>query len=220
MKHLNIRDIPYREPFVSIGPPMPLTRPTEPEPEPRSSDEIAVERENAVAEQRSLQARRVETLKNGAPDDVAEIDRRLALVAVRIEQADAQHPVALAREAEERAAAEAEQRRRKTFHRQASKASAEIAKLAEEYVSAARQMAVLLAKVREREDLIADANAALPEGAEPVPPGEPHNGRPGVPAYPHYRLSRRVRLPALGRDAGFIWGEAELIGRSISHEQH
>lgn len=218
MHCVNLRTDLHRPPFVSIGKPMPLSNPFPAGPDvPASAAEIAEAHDAAVAERDALQSQRTVFILDGTPEDVAEIDRRIALVAVRIEQLDAQHPLALAREQEEAAEHEAEQRRRKALHRQAVKASGEIAKLADEYVALARPLAALLAKVRERENLIEEANGQLPDGAEPVGPGEPHNGQPGVPSFPHYRLSRRVRLPALGPDRGFIWGEAPLPAEAFTH---
>ncbi|MCJ2045939.1 hypothetical protein MKK58_15555, partial [Methylobacterium sp. J-078] len=76
----------------------------------------------------------------------------------------------------------------------------------------------LLTKIREGAALIAAANYALPDGAEPVPPGEPRCGWNGKADQPHSTIASRVKLPALGTDTGFIWGEvAAPLSHSIVH---
>ncbi|SFM89847.1 hypothetical protein [Methylobacterium pseudosasicola] len=60
-------------------------------------------------------------------------------------------------------------------------ASAEAGRLADLYVMMAQEMAKSLSQLREHERVIAGANGNLPDGAEPVAPGEPHDGNPGTP---------------------------------------
>ncbi|MCJ2105740.1 hypothetical protein MKK70_10230 [Methylobacterium sp. E-041] len=143
--------------------------------------EIAADRDAAVAERTALEASRPDLMLTGSADDVADLDHRIAVSKVRIDQATAQHAAALAAEAKASAEHEAEQTRRKGLRKVGMKASAEAAKLADRYVVLARELAGVLGQLREQEARIAEANAALPEGAEPVPPGEPFNGTETIP---------------------------------------
>ncbi|MBP1180962.1 hypothetical protein [Methylobacterium sp. PvR107] len=131
-----------------------------------------------------LEAHRADVLLNGTAGDVAALDHRVALTEIRLEQLEVQHAAAVLAEAEAKAAHEAEQKRRKDLHRKALKASAEVATLADQYVTEAHRLVPLLTKIRERAALIEAANFALPDGADPVPPGEPRcswNGRSDQP---------------------------------------
>ena len=78
----------------------------------------------------------------------------------------------------------------------------------------------LLEKIRERAALIEAANYALPDGADPVPPGEPRCSLEGRSDQPHSSIASRVKLPALGTDAGFIWGKVAPLSYGIVHEPH
>lgn len=172
---------------------------------PRTSADIAADRDAAVAERTALEASRSDLMLTGTFDDVADLDHRIAVAKVRIDQATAQHAAALAAEAKASADHEAEQARRKALRKAAVKASAEVAKLADEYVVEAQRLVPLLSKIRERSALIAVANAALPDGAEVVPTGEPRCSWNDQPDQPHSTIANRVKLPGLGRDAAPIW---------------
>jgi chromosome segregation ATPase len=143
-------------------------------------------------------------LLNGTTDDVAALDHRIAVTKIRLDQLQVQHAAALIAEAQAQAAHETEQKRRKDLHRKAVKASAEVEKLAAEYVAEAQRLVPLLAKIRERAALIEAANFALPDGADPVPPGEPRCSWEDRPDQPHSSIASRVRLPGLDR-ATPIW---------------
>ncbi|MDN3572086.1 hypothetical protein [Methylobacterium longum] len=156
----------------------------------------------------------------GSPEEVAALDARIELARIRTLQANTQHAAALAAETEAKAAHEAEQKRRKDLHRRAVKASAEVEKLAAEYITEAQRLVPLLERIRERAALIEAANFALPEGADPVPPGEPRCSWNGRSDQPHSSIASRVKLPALGTDAGYIWGEVAPIHGRIIHEPH
>ncbi|TXN41376.1 hypothetical protein [Methylobacterium sp. WL7] len=78
----------------------------------------------------------------------------------------------------------------------------------------------LLERIRERAKLIDAANFALPDGADPVPPGEPRCSWNGRSDQPHASIASRVKLPALGTDAGYLWGEVAPIYGRIVHEPH
>jgi hypothetical protein len=205
-------------PFVSIGrghpdlPPVPLA--------PRTAARILAERDVAQAERDAWEASRVDVLLNGSADDVAALDHRVALTKIRLDQLEVQYAAAVTAETQAQAAHEAEQKRRKDLHRKAMKASAEVEKLAAEYVTEAQRLVPLLAKIRERAALIEAANYALPDGANPVPPGEPRCSWNGRSDQPHSSIASRVKLPALGADAGYIWGEVAPIHGRIVHEPH
>ncbi|MFK5598335.1 hypothetical protein ACFZ8E_15285 [Methylobacterium sp. HMF5984] len=148
---------------------------------PRTSADIAADCDAAAAERTALEASRPELMLTGTADDVADLDHRIAVAKVRIDQATAQYAAALAAEARARSENEAEQSRRKALRKVGMKASAEAAKLADRYAVLARELAGVLGQLREQEGRIADANAALPDSAEPVPPGEPFNGTETIP---------------------------------------
>lgn len=148
--------------------------------EPRTSTHIAADRDQAIAEREALEASRPDVMLNGSAEEVASLDHRIAVAKIRIDQAEVQHAAAVKAELAEQAASDAEQSRRKALRKQAMKASGEVAKLADDYVSAARKLAALLGEIREREQLIEQANRSLPVGADPVPPGEPFNGTHGT----------------------------------------
>ena len=188
-------------------------------PVPRTSVEIVADRDAAVSDREALEAARPDVLLRGTADEVAALDHRIAVAKIRIDQADVQHAAAVTAEAKAKADHEAEQKRRKELHRKAMKASAEVANLADEYVVEAHRLVPLLTKIREGAALIAAANFALPDGAGPVPLGEPRCSWNGKADQPHSTIANRVKLPALGTDTGFIWGEvAAPLPRRIVHE--
>lgn len=149
--------------------------------EARTAAQILVERDAAQAERESLEASRSDLLVNGSVEDLLALDTRIALAKAKQDQAEAQHAAAVIAESEAKADNEAEQTRRKALRKVGMKASAEAGKLAEQYAAMATAMADLLGRLREHERVIAEANRNLPEGAEPVPPGEPFNGTEGTP---------------------------------------
>jgi len=209
MQYVNIRHNRHDgtvAPFVSLGRSRPDLKPVALD-TPRTSTQISAERDATQAEREALEANRPDVLLNGTADDVAALDHRIALTKIRLDQLEVQHAAAVLAEAETMAAHEAEQKRRKDLHRKATKASAEVAKLADEYVIEAQRLVPLLQKIRERAALIEAANFALPDGADPVPPGEPRCSWNGKPDQPHSSIANRVKLPAPGNDTGFIWGE-------------
>lgn len=189
-------------PFVSLGRSRPDLKPVPLA--PRTSTQICAERDAAQAECKALEASRADVLLNGTADDVAALDHRVALTKIRLDQLEVQHAAAVLAEAEAKVAHEAEQKRRKDLHRKAIKASAEVEKLAAEYVTEAQRLVPLLAKIRERAALIEAANYALPDGADPVPPGEPRCSWEDRPDQPHSSIVSRVKLPGLDR-ATPIW---------------
>ncbi|SFM09839.1 hypothetical protein [Methylobacterium pseudosasicola] len=193
-------------PFVSLGRNRPDLQPVLPA-APRTSTQISAERAAAQAEREALEASRANVLLSGRADDVAALDHRIALTKIRLDQLGAQHAAAVIAEAQAQAAHDAEQKRRKDLHRKATKASAEVEKLAAEYVTEAQRLVPLLEKIRERAALIEAANYALPDGADPVPPGEPRCSWNGKADQPHCSIAGRVKLPNPGNDTGFIWGE-------------
>ena len=189
-------------------------------PAPRTSTQISVERDTAQAERDALEASRSGVLLKGSADEVANLDHRIAVTKIRLDQLEVQHAAAVIAEINAKATHEAEQKRRKELHRKAMKASAEVATLADQYVTEAQRLVPLLAKIRERAALIAEANRGLPDGADPVPPGEPRCSWEGRSDQPHSSIASRVKLPALGTDAGYIWGEVAPIYGRIIHEPH
>ncbi|MCJ2111922.1 hypothetical protein MKK64_12015 [Methylobacterium sp. E-025] len=148
---------------------------------PRTSVDIAADRDAAVAERTALEGSRSDLLLTGTADEVAALDRRIAVSKIRIDAAEMQHSAAVIAEAKARSDHEAEQSRRKVLRKAGMKASAEAAKLADRYIVLAREMAGVLGQLRAQEGRIAEVNAALPDGAEPVPPGEPFNGTETIP---------------------------------------
>ncbi|MGU3479416.1 hypothetical protein [Methylobacterium sp. D48H] len=202
----NIRQDRHVASYVSLGRSRPDLKPVVLD-APLSSTQISAERVAAQVEREALEASRSDVLLNGTSDDVAALDHRIALTKIRLDQLEVQHAAAVLAEAEAKAAHEAEQKRRKDLHRKAMKASAEVEKLATEYVSEAKRLVPVLEKIRERAALIEAANFALPDGADPVPPGEPRCSWSDSADQPHSSIASRVKLPALGNDAGFIWGE-------------
>lgn len=203
---VNIRQAQDFHPHVSIGQSKAFNpRPVIGLPGLRSSATIFADRDAARTELNALEADRADLMLAGTTDDLLRHDDRIARAKVAIDLAEVQHAAAVAREAEDRAAHEAEQARRKALHRQATKASNEVAKLAEQYVAEAQRLVPLLAKIRERALLVKQANSALPDGADPVPPGEPRCSWNGSPDQPHCPVSERVRLPALGNTDTPIW---------------
>ncbi|TXN72700.1 hypothetical protein [Methylobacterium sp. WL6] len=148
----------------------------------RASTEIAADRDAAVAERSALEAGRTDLMLTGTVDDVADLEHRIAVAKVRIDQAEMQHAAAVIAEAKAKADHEAEQTRRRALRKQAMKASAEVGRMANDYLAAAGKLVTLLGQIRERERLIAEANGNLPHDAEAVPPGEPFNGKAGTPS--------------------------------------
>jgi hypothetical protein len=222
MQYVNIRHNRHDgtvAPFVSLGRNRPDLQPVLPS-EPRTSTQISAERDATQAEREAWEASRADVLLNGSADNVAALDHRIALTKIRLDQLEVQHAAAVTAEAEAKAAHEAEQKRRRELHRKAMKASAEVEKLAAEYVTEAQRLVPLLAKIREQAWLIEVANSALPDGADPVPTGEPRCSWNGRADQPHNSIANRVRLPALGSDAGYIWGEVAPINGRIVHEPH
>ncbi|GJD36764.1 hypothetical protein [Methylobacterium aerolatum] len=186
-------------------------------PAPRSAAQIAAERDAAQAEREALETSRSDALLKGSADDVASLDHRIAVVKIRLDQLEVQHAAAVRSEAEAHAAYEAEQKRRKDLHRKAHKASAEVRALSEQYVAEAQRLVPLLEKIRDGAALIASANLALPDGADPVPPGEPRCSWQGRSDQPHTSIASRVKLPNLGTDTGYIWGDVvPLHGRIVN----
>ncbi|KQS53802.1 hypothetical protein ASG32_31760 [Methylobacterium sp. Leaf361] len=214
----NLRDERNLAPVVGLKPSKVVLYPVPPA--PRTSTQISAEREAAQAERDSLEASRAGVLLKGAADDVAALDHRIAVVKIKLDQLEVQHAAAAAAEVAAQATHEAEQKRRKDLYRKAIKASAEVATLADQYVTEAQRLVPLLEKIRERATLIAMANAALPDGAEMVPAGEPRCSWEGRSDQPHSSIASRVKLPALGTDAGYIWGEVAPIYGRIVHEPH
>jgi chromosome segregation ATPase len=199
----NIRQDRHAAAYVSLGRSRPDLKPVMPA-SPRTAAQILAERDAAQAEREALEASRPDVLLNGTTDDVAALDHRIAVTKIRLDQLQVQHAAALIAEAQAQAAHETEQKRRKDLHRKAVKASAEVEKLAAEYVAEAQRLVPLLAKIRERAALIEAANFALPDGADPVPPGEPRCSWEDRPDQPHSSIASRVRLPGLDR-ATPIW---------------
>ena len=180
---VNVREARTIQPRVTLGlPRRDLVADTLSSLAPRTSGQILADRDRAVAERDAREASRADVLLTGTAADVANLDHSIALAKVRIEQAEAQHAVALVEEADARAEADAEHKRRKALHKAGMKASTEAAKLADQYIEVATKLATLLGQIRECERVIADANRCLPNGADPVPPGEPFNGKAGIPA--------------------------------------
>lgn len=204
-------------PFVSIGRVRPDLQTVLPA-APRTSTQISAERDAVQAERDAWEASRADVLLNGSADDVVVLDHRIALTKIRLDQLEVQHAATVIAEAQAQAAHDTEQKRRREFHRKAMKASAEVEKLAAEYVTEAQRLVPLLEKIRERAALIEAANYALPDGADPVPPGEPRCSWLGRLDQPHNSIASRVKLPALGTDAGYIWGEVAPIHGRIVHE--
>ncbi|MCJ2008216.1 hypothetical protein [Methylobacterium sp. J-092] len=167
-------------PYVSLGRSRPDLQPGLPA-APRTSELIFAEGEHVRLECDALLASRPDMLLTGSPEDVAALDARIELARIRTLQANTQHAAALVAEAKASAADEAEQARRKGLRKAGMKAGAEAAKLTDRYVVLARELAGVLGQLREQEGRIAEANAALPDGAEPVPPGEPFNGTETIP---------------------------------------
>jgi len=199
----NIRQDRHVASYVSLGRSRPDLKTVLPA-SPRTAAQILAERDATQAEREVLEAGRPDVLLNGTADDVAALDHRIAVTKIKLDQLAAQHAAAVVAEAEAQAAHEAEQKRRREAYRKAMKASAEVEKLADEYVAEARRLVPLLAKIRERAALIEAANYALPDGAEPVPPGEPRCSWNGRSDQPHASIASRVKLPGLGR-ADPIW---------------
>ena len=85
-------------------------------PAPRTRGPILADRDRVVAERDAWEADRADVLLTGTPSDVANLDGDIALAKVRIEQAEAQYAVALVEEADARAEADAEHKRRKALH--------------------------------------------------------------------------------------------------------
>lgn len=156
----------------------------------RTSSEIAADRDAAVREREALEADRSDLMLTSTAETIAALDHNIAVAKVRIDQAEMQHAAAVISEAAARAAEEDEQARRKALRKQAMKASAEVAKLSEDYLAAAGKMVGLLNQIRERERLIFDANQNLPAEAEPVPPGEPFNGKAGLESRHETRIEQ------------------------------
>ncbi|WP_187276710.1 hypothetical protein [Methylobacterium sp. WL30] len=203
LPRVNVRETRTIQPRVTLG--LPRRAPIATRPAPRTSGEIAADRDAAVAERTALEASRSDLMLTGTAADVASLDHRIAVSKVRIDQAEAQHAAAIIAEAAARTNHEAEQARRKALRKAGLKASAEVAKLADEYVAEAQRLVPVLSKIREQSAIIAAANASLPDGAEPVPPGEPRCSWNDNPDQPHSTIANRVKLPGLGRDAAPIW---------------
>ncbi|MGH1588010.1 hypothetical protein ACRBEV_06220 [Methylobacterium phyllosphaerae] len=204
--------------FVSLGRSRPDLRQVALD-TPRTSTQISAERDAAQAEREAFEADRPDVLLNGTADDVATHDHRIALTKIRLDQLEVQHAAAVLAEAESQAAHQAEQKRRKELHRKAMKASAEVAALADQYVVEAKRLVPLLEKIRERAALIEAASFALPDGADPVPPGEPRCSWNGKADQPHSSIANRVKLPNPGNDTGFIWGQAAApLSYGIVHD--
>ncbi|QGY04789.1 hypothetical protein MMSR116_24935 [Methylobacterium mesophilicum SR1.6/6] len=202
----NIRTDRHVAPYVSLGRSRPDLKPVAPS-EPRTSAQIFADGEHARRQCDALLASRPDMLLLGSPEEVAALDASIEHARIRMAQAHAQHAAALVSEAEAQAAHEAEQKRRKDLHRKAMKASAEVEKLATEYVTEAQRLVPLLERIRERAALIESANFALPDGVDPVPTGEPPCRWEGRLDQPHASIASRVRLPNPGNGTGFIWGE-------------
>ncbi|GJE52546.1 hypothetical protein GOFOIKOB_5619 [Methylobacterium tardum] len=202
-------------PHVTLGPsyidrqPAPLA--------PRTVAQILLDRDAALAEREALEASRADLVLNGSAEDLLALDTRIALAKIKQDQAETQHAVAISAEAEARAEAEAEQVRRRALRKAGMKASAEVAKLADQYLAMATALADLLGRLREHERVIAEANQNLPEGAEPVPPGEPHNGNPGTPSYYETQYDV-VRLNPDGSRAGVTSTPGKLVEKRIPKE--
>ncbi|SDA25029.1 hypothetical protein SAMN02799622_03537 [Methylobacterium sp. UNC378MF] len=215
----NIRQDRHVASYVSLGRSRPDLKTVLPA-SPRTAAQILAECDATQVEREALEASRPDVLLNGTSDNVANLDHRIAVTKVRLDQLQVQHAAAVIAEAEAQAAHETEQKRRKDLYGKAMKASAEVEKLAAEYVIEAERLVPLLAKIRERAALIEAANFALPDGAEPVPPGEPRCSWNGRSDQPHSTIASRVKLPALGTDAGFIWGEVVPLPGRITYDPH
>lgn len=217
MQYVNIRHNNHDgnvAPHVSLGRSymdrLPVTAPVE----PRSAVQIFAEGERARAEADALLASRPDMLLIGSPEEVAALDASIELARIRFLQANSQHAAALVAEADAKAENEAEQARRKALRKAGMKASAEAGKLAEQYVAMATAMADLLGRLREHERVIAEANRNLPDGAEPVPPGEPFNGIVGTPS--HYETQYEVvRVNPDGSRAGVTSAPGKLVEKRI-----
>lgn len=199
----NVRHDRHLAPVASLGRSRPDLHQVAPS-APRTSTQIGAERDAALAEREALEASRSDVLLNGRADDVANLDHRVAITKIRLDQLDVQHAAAVLSEAEAKAEHETEQKRRKDLHRKAVKASAEVEKLAAEYAVEAQRLVPLLEKFRERAALIAEANRNLPDGFEQVPPGEPRCSWEDRPDQPHSSIASRVKLPGLDRSTP-IW---------------
>ncbi|MCJ2014977.1 hypothetical protein [Methylobacterium sp. J-076] len=186
-------------------------------PAPRTAAQIAAERDATESERDALEGSRAGVLMKGTTDDVANLDHRIAVVKIKLDQLEVQHAAAFAAEAKAKADYEAEQKRRKELVRNALKASAEVEKLADQYAVEAKRLVPLLEKIRDRAALIAAANFALPDGADPVPTGEPRCSWQGRQDQLHTSIASRVKLPNLGTDTGYIWGDVvPLPGRIVN----
>ncbi|MGU3665066.1 hypothetical protein ACLBX9_12875 [Methylobacterium sp. A49B] len=199
----NIRTDRHVAPYVSLGRSRPDLKPVAPS-EPRTSAQIFAEGEHARRQCDALLASRPDMLLLGSPEEVADLDASIERARIRMAQAHAQHAAALVSETEAQAAHEVEQKRRRDHHRKAMKASAELEKLSAEYVTEAQRLVPLLERIRERAALIEAANYALPDGADPVPTGEPRCSWEDRPDQPHSSIANRVRLPGLDRSTP-IW---------------
>lgn len=213
----NIRHDRHVAPFASLGRSRPNLQAV-PQIGPRTSTQIHAERDAAQAEREALEASRPDVLLNGTADDVANLDHRVALTKIRLDQLDVQHAAAVLAEAEAKAAHEVEQKRRRDLHRKAMKASAEVEKLAAEYVTEAQRLVPLLERIRERAALIEAANYALPNGVEPVPTGEPPCRWEGRPDQPHASIAGRDRHYRSRRGRGRGRGRRRL-GAQFARQQ-
>jgi hypothetical protein len=184
---------------------------------PRTSVEIAADRDAAVAERTALEASRSDLMLTGTADDVADLDQRIAVAKIRIDAAEMQHAAAVIAEARARSDNDAEQTRRKVLRKAGMKASAEAAKLSDRYMVMAKEMAALLGQLRDHERVIAEANHNLPNDAEAVPPGEPFNGTAGTPT--HYETQYDVvRVNPDGSRAGVTSAPGKLVEKRIPKE--
>lgn len=199
----NLRDERNLAPVVGLKPSKTVLYPVLPA--PRTAAQIHAQREFEEAEIKVLEALRASALLSGTTDAVVAFDHKLAVSKIRLDQLKVQYAAASDAEAEAEAAYEAEQKRRLGLHRKATKASAEVAKLADQYAIEAQRLVPLLEQIRERAALIEAANFALPEGVELVPTGEPRVSWNDSPDQPHSSIANRVKLPGLGRDASPIW---------------
>ena len=139
----NVRHDRHLAPVASLGRSRPDLHQVAPS-APRTSTQIGAERDAALAEREALEASRSDVLLNSRVDDVANLDHRIAITKIRLDQLDVQHSAAMLAEAESQTAHEAEQKRRRELHRKATKASTEVEKLAAEYVTEAQRLVPLL----------------------------------------------------------------------------
>ena len=116
----------------------------------------------------------------GTLDELERHDREVERNRLRIEQCDARHAEIAEQHAE--AVEREEQHRRLRLYEDGTAARKRAVAHLAAYQARAAELATTLRAYRSELDTIAEANAALPPGSEPIPPAEPFNGRSAQPA--------------------------------------